>query len=93
MGHEGISYNKRIRRNIFAYFVVVCFYFEYEKESTKIVAIIGGVIGGAALLLGLLAALLFLFKRKQKLPLSGNGFERGMTDFPSSHSLNTVVHG
>ena len=76
----------------FVFFVVVCFYFEYEKESTKIPAIIGGVIGGAALLLGLLAALL-LFKRKQKMPFSGNGFERTMTDFPSSHSPNTVAHG
>ena len=92
IGHEVVSYNKRIRRKIFAYFVVACFYLEYEKQSTNILAIIGGVIGGAALLLGLLAARLF-FKRKQKMPLSGNGFERGMTDFPSSHSSNAVAHG
>ena len=93
MDHEVVSYNKRIRGKIVAYFVVVCFYFEYEKESTNTVAIIGGAIGGAALLVGLLAALLFLFKRKQKFPLSGNGIERGMTDVPSSHYLNTVVNG
>ena len=93
IGHEVVSCNECIRRNIFVFFVVVCFYFEYEKESTKIpTKIIGGVVGGAALLLVLLAALL-LFKRKQKMPLSRNGFERAMTDFPSSHSPNTVAHG
>ena len=92
IGHEGVRYNERVRRNIFVYFVVVCFYLEYEKESTNILAIIGGVIGGAALLLGVLAALL-LFKRKQKIPLSGNERKRAMSHFPLSHSSNIVAHG
>ena len=95
IGHEVISYNELIRRNILVYFVVVCFYFELEKEekkSTKILGIIGGVIGGAALLLGLLAVLL-LFKRKQNMPLFGNRKERAMSDFPLSHTSNTVAHG
>ena len=65
-------------------------FYEYEEKSTEknTLHIISGVIGGAALLLGLLAALLF-FERKPKMPISGDGFERTMTDFPSSPSLNT----
>ena len=92
IGQEVISYNELIRRNILVYFVVLCFCFELEKESTKILGIIGGVIGGAALLLGLLAVLL-LFKRKQNMPLFGNRKERAMSDFPLSHTSNTVAHG
>ena len=93
IGHEVVSYNERIRRNIFISFVVVSCYFEYEEKSTEknILPIISGVIGGAALLLGLLAALL-LFKSKQERPLPGDGFERALTDFPTSPSLNRAAH-